>query len=509
MPTLSIVILMGAELLYYLLIAQTGVVEVFHSDLSTIFWLPLGGLLGTVLGVRLPFSLRSRLVLFLGLQALLSLAYPDYSAATLLFLGIAVGGMAPLMILLLRRGGPASLGWALAIAYLGGTLLFATDPAGRGALALGLSLAALAAVGAMSRKAKKIPTLPLSWGELGMMLLWVLGDSALFETLSRDPSMAIWREGQTIPLIALFHLIGVVWAFWRPLDFRGSSRVITAGFALAYLAYFGNQSVILAIVYPFVISYYNVTILLRLRLESDPRRIATAMAAIGWGASGMGLGIALADLLWILPLGALLFGAIRLLVSSSLHLPALHSEKLQGAPMIRSSIFVLFLSAVSLLGAGTLSLEQGAILAHTQVLGDSSIDPGTSRLHASLSAAGDPATLRGTIWVRAKDLRSDNRKRDEHMYEAMEVSKYSKIRYRIRSVEKSGSSYRLKGILTLHGVSRSVTVPATIRRNGSLWVLNGKFRIKMSDYGIKPPKLLFLTVRDAVDLSVRLKMRAK
>ncbi|MCD8544283.1 MAG: hypothetical protein LRY52_05315 [Sulfurospirillum cavolei] len=42
----------ASEFCYYLLIAQTGIIEVFHSDVQTFFTLPLGGVLGSLLVYR-------------------------------------------------------------------------------------------------------------------------------------------------------------------------------------------------------------------------------------------------------------------------------------------------------------------------------------------------------------------------------------------------------------------------------------------------------------------------
>ena len=168
---------------------------------------------------------------------------------------------------------------------------------------------------------------------------------------------------------------------------------------------------------------------------------------------------------------------------------------------------VLFLSFATLLSAASLHLQKGYIKAHTQVLGDSTIDPATGRVHAALTISGDPATLRGSVWILARDLRSDNKERDQHMYEVLEVKKYPRIRFRIDRVRRQGSGYLIEGRLSLHGKSHTVKVPAKITGKGSELELTARFRILMSDYGIKPPKLLFLTVRDAVDLTVYLRTR--
>lgn len=63
-------------------------------------------------------------------------------------------------------------------------------------------------------------------------------------------------------------------------------------FALSYLFYFLQEAFILSLVYPFVISYYNVVILQTL-IKKDLKTISIYMIFIGWLASGAGLFTAL------------------------------------------------------------------------------------------------------------------------------------------------------------------------------------------------------------------------
>lgn len=91
------------------------------------------------------------------------------------------------------------------------------------------------------------------------MVLWVFLDSALFESLSRDITISIWRDGFTFQ-IALFHVIGVFVLYFSKLKKPKSLFILTL-FAASYLFYFLREGYILSIVYPFVISYYNVVIL--------------------------------------------------------------------------------------------------------------------------------------------------------------------------------------------------------------------------------------------------------
>ena len=150
-----------------------------------------------------------------------------------------------------------------------------------------------------------------------------------------------------------------------------------------------------------------------------------------------------------------------------------------------------------------LKFDSGFIRAHTEVFGDRTIDPTFHKATSKLTIQNGLAkTLKGTIEVSMKDFISDNEKRDEHMQSALESSSFPKASYKISEVVENGDGYMLNGTLLLHGVSKPLSFDATIaNENGKVHIV-AKSKIKMSDFGIEPPKMFLLTVRDQVDLSV-------
>jgi len=63
--------------------------------------------------------------------------------------------------------------------------------------------------------------------------------------------------------------------------------------------------------------------------------------------------------------------------------------------------------------------------------------------------------------------------------------------------------------LTIHGISRAVTVPVVIKQNAEVISVNGKFSLLQSDYGIKPLSAAFgsIVVKDRIDIRFRLVAR--
>jgi len=169
--------------------------------------------------------------------------------------------------------------------------------------------------------------------------------------------------------------------------------------------------------------------------------------------------------------------------------------------MMKIAIFGLM--AWSCLYAGALTFETGVIKGHTEVFGDSSIDPVFKKAVSHLSMEESPLTLKGGIEVAISDFSSDNKKRDANMQETMESSKFPKSTFEIKEViSKGGDKYQLNGLLTLHGVQKPINFEGTVTNDGNKVHIKAFGMIKMSDYGMTPPKMLFLTVRDQVDISV-------
>jgi len=133
------------------------------------------------------------------------------------------------------------------------------------------------------------------------MLIWVFVDSSLFETLSRESGISIWRDGYTAQIV-LFHILGVITAISIKINYFIKKVLLTTLFILSYLFYFMHEALLLSIVYPFVISYYNVIILQSLIKVKSFKDIGIYMIFIGWIASGSGLMVALHSFTKYVPL---------------------------------------------------------------------------------------------------------------------------------------------------------------------------------------------------------------
>jgi polyisoprenoid-binding protein YceI len=132
----------------------------------------------------------------------------------------------------------------------------------------------------------------------------------------------------------------------------------------------------------------------------------------------------------------------------------------------------------------------------------------------------DPADLRagitGVLRIRTASLRTGNESRDRDMRRVLEAGKHPEIRFTIGAVEPSFSSITpgadvlltVKGGLALRGVERPLAFLARARlRDDQIWV-RGESKLRLTDFGIPPPRRLFLAVGDQVSVSFDVTLEA-
>lgn len=115
----------------------------------------------------------------------------------------------------------------------------------------------------------------------------------------------------------------------------------------------------------------------------------------------------------------------------------------------------------------------------------------------SLVAAGEAA-------VPILSLGTGNRTMDKNMYAMFEAKTFPEISFKISSVDLSGAreggniQVVARGVLTMHGVSREVSVPVKVRLDQGRYVCEGDFPVSLKDFKLKAPRMLFIKVADQV-----------
>jgi hypothetical protein len=296
----ALALLLGFELSYYLLIVQTGITEHYHSDLLKLFPLFVGGVAGTILSGQSWGKISNpmhKIFIALSLQLLLSFLYPQYNAFTLGLLGVSVGLMAPLSIYLFKAHQRYELLFGLAIAYTVGTNAFHVFADNRESMAVVFSVITLGSALVLYRYKvdQEAEAHSRSFIAYLPLMLWILLDSTLFETLSRHEGLMIWSEKTYT--ITLFHLLGLLGAHMIRVNEMKQHMIIALLFIGSYSLSYLEWATALAMIYPFTISYYGVIVFVTLSKVNSLQKLSCLMVFIGWIASGLGLAIALSKIL--------------------------------------------------------------------------------------------------------------------------------------------------------------------------------------------------------------------
>ena len=96
----------------------------------------------------------------------------------------------------------------------------------------------------------------------------------------------------------------------------------------------------------------------------------------------------------------------------------------------------------------------------------------------------------------------------EHFNEKyMETEKYPKSTFQGNISGYDSSAVGVQkvmstGTLTIHGQSREVEIPGTIEQQGDNLIMKSKFIVKLEDYKITIPKLLWQNIAEQVEVTV-------
>lgn len=159
--------------------------------------------------------------------------------------------------------------------------------------------------------------------------------------------------------------------------------------------------------------------------------------------------------------------------------------------------------------ANTLNIQKGEIIGHTEVFGDSQINPTTKDVKADLTMNDSIESIKGKIYFDTISLISDKKTRDEHMYELLKAEKFKTISFDIKSITKTDVDYEIKGVLTLNGVSKNIKAKISINQQNNQILLTGGFSFNLTDFSLEPPTMMFVTVRNQIDISYNITLEVK
>ena len=120
------------------------------------------------------------------------------------------------------------------------------------------------------------------------------------------------------------------------------------------------------------------------------------------------------------------------------------------------------------------------------------------------SALTDPnaAKPKVEVFMPVRSFKSYAKKMDERMQEAMNETKHKRIEYRLIELKPKSAAgatgaleFEAVGALTVAGTTKTNTMPVTIEKTGGKLKVSLKaLPLKMTDFGVEPPKLSILGI---------------
>jgi polyisoprenoid-binding protein YceI len=189
---------------------------------------------------------------------------------------------------------------------------------------------------------------------------------------------------------------------------------------------------------------------------------------------------------------------------------------------MKNSILLLAFPLCTLIAAGdhahddyTLSGEYTVTINGTSNLRDWKENVGrvTGEMTAVLNPDSSIDLTSISIKMAVLSIKSDmGRVMDNKTYEALKATAYPEILFtlstplKLSQVSDGQQPVPVKGNLFLAGISRPVVMQVTtLAVDQGKWRLEGSEKIRMTDYGVKPPSALFGTMKAAPDITIYFK----
>lgn len=124
----------------------------------------------------------------------------------------------------------------------------------------------------------------------------------------------------------------------------------------------------------------------------------------------------------------------------------------------------------------------------------------------------DPTKSSVTTEIDVASLKSDEEKLTGHLKsgDLLDVAKHPKATFTSTSVKAGGvkgATHTVTGNLQLHGVTKSISFPATVKANGDGVEVDAEFAINRKDFGIVYPGMPDDLIKD--DVLLKLQIRAR
>jgi hypothetical protein len=138
----------------------------------------------------------------------------------------------------------------------------------------------------------------------------------------------------------------------------------------------------------------------------------------------------------------------------------------------------------------------------------------TGNIYARLNGSSIETIKAGSIRVEVDEIQSGKRIMNNKTYDALRSDKHPYINFQLKSVDDMYSAGRnfsgkARGILTIAGQSRNVTIPVSGNIEDNSIIIDGDYLIKMTNYEVDPPTAMFGSLKTGDEVTVEYKLLFK
>ena len=109
---------------------------------------------------------------------------------------------------------------------------------------------------------------------------------------------------------------------------------------------------------------------------------------------------------------------------------------------------------------------------------------------------------RAELAVPVAQLDCGNGKMNEHMRKALNEKQFSAVQFKLGDYTVNGEDVLLKGEMTIAGKTLPVSFPGKVTDVGGTVRAVGSQKVKMTEWGVKPPTLMMGTLKVKDDISI-------
>lgn len=170
-----------------------------------------------------------------------------------------------------------------------------------------------------------------------------------------------------------------------------------------------------------------------------------------------------------------------------------------------TTLMTLMLAACAQAATGTLAKESAI-----WIEGDSTLHPFSSTATAVEFAADVEGTTAKALTLRipVDGLRSAHKGLDSNLQKALKSKEHPAIEFALTKLAVEKGEATADGELTIAGVKKPVTVKGVLAQRDGRLVVDGRRRLVMSEFGVKPPKMMMgaVKVADPIDVVFHLEI---